>query len=194
MPWEKTFDVEDAVSRAIAVFWDKGYVATSMADLTRAMGINKGSLYNAFGSKKKLFIRALQQYDRDRSQRTLDDMFAKQTPLDAINGLFDHVITHNCSNPANKGCLLVNTALELPHHDADIREMVTRSLDNLKDFFEHSIMRGQANGSIPAHINPQTTAHVLRALIVGLQVLSREASSPEAFNAVKVQVINTLRG
>jgi len=194
MPWEKTFDTEDVITRAIKVFWDKGYAATSMADLTKAMGINKGSLYNAFGSKKKLFIRVLQQYDRDRTQRTFNKMLAKEAPLDAITGLFDHVITHNCNTPDNKGCLLVNTALDLPHHDADIQKMVTKSLDNLKDFFEQSIIRGQADGSIPAHINPQTTAHVLRSLIVGLQVLSRGASAPEAFEAVKVQVINTLRG
>ncbi|MFK5997559.1 MAG: TetR/AcrR family transcriptional regulator [Rhodobacterales bacterium] len=194
MPWEKNFDVEDAISCAIAVFWDKGYAAASMADLTRAMGINKGSLYNAFGSKKKLFIRALQQYDRDRSQPALNQMLKKKTPLEAINGLFDHAINHNCSSPANKGCLLVNTALEWPHHDADIQDMVAKSLNNLKDFFEQNIIRGQVGGTIPAHINPQTTAHVLRSLIVGLQVLSRGASDPEAFQAVKIQVLNTLRG
>ncbi len=193
MPWEKTFDTDDVIARAIKVFWHKGYAAASMADLTKAMGINKGSLYNAFGSKQKLFVRALQQYDRDRTQRTLSKMLAEEAPLDAINGLFEHVISHNCGNPDNKGCLLVNTALELPHHDADIQEMVTKSLDNLKDFFEKNIIRGQTNGSIPEHINPQTTAHVLRSLIVGLQVLSRGASDPEAFEAVKVQVINTLR-
>ena len=194
MPWEKTFDTDDVIARAIKVFWHKGYAAASMADLTKAMGINKGSLYNAFGSKKKLFVRALQQYDRDRTQRALGKMSAMDKPLDAITGMFDHVINHNCNNPDNKGCLLVNTALDLPHHDADIQEMVTKSLDNLKDFFEANIRRGQADGSIPAHINPQTTAHVLRSLIVGLQVLSRGASDPEAFEPVKAQVINTLRG
>ena len=194
MPCEKTFDTEDVISRAIAVFWNKGYEATSMADLTKAMGINKGSLYNAFGSKKKLFIHALQQYDRNRTQRTLNKMYAMETPLDAINGLFDHVINHNCSNPDNKGCLLVNTALELPNHDADIQQMITKSLDNLKNFFEQNIIRGQRNGSIPMHINPQTTAHVLRSLIVGLQVLSRGTCDPEVFEPVKAQVIGTLRG
>ncbi len=194
MPWEKTFEMEDVIARAIAVFWHKGYAAASMTDLTKAMGINKGSLYNAFGSKKKLFIQALKQYDRDRTQRTLMKMNAIDAPLDAITGLFDHVINHNCSNPANKGCLLVNTALDLPHHDTDIQKMVTKSLDNLKDFFEKNIKRGQNDGSIPAHINPKTTALVLRSLIVGLQVLSRGASAPESFEPVKIQVLNTLRG
>jgi len=194
MPWEKTFDTEDVIACAIAVFWHKGYEATSMADLTKAMGINKGSLYNAFGSKKKLFMRVLQQYDLNRTQHILNKFNAIEAPLGAINGLFDHVIIHNCSNPDNKGCLLVNTALELPHHDTDIQKMVTKSLDNLMDFFEQNIRRGQRDGSIPAHINPQTTAHVLRSLIVGVQVLSRGASDPESFKPVKTQVLNTLRG
>ena len=193
MPWEKTFDTEDVIARAITVFWQKGYEATSMADLTKAMGINKGSLYNAFGSKKKLFMRALQQYDKDRSQRTLTKMNAIEAPLDAITGLFDQVINHNCSNPRNKGCLLVNTAMDLPNHDADIQKMVDKSLDNVKDFFVENIMRGQADGSIPAHINPQTTAHVLRSLIVGMQVLSRGTCDPAAFEPVKTQVLGTLR-
>ncbi len=62
MPWEKTFDIDEATDKAIEVFWKKGYEATSMSDLTQAMQINKGSLYNAFGSKKALFDRALARY------------------------------------------------------------------------------------------------------------------------------------
>lgn len=193
MPWVKNFDTDDVIARAIKVFWHKGYAAASMADLTKAMGINKGSLYNAFGSKKKLFIRVLQQYDQNRTQRVLAEMNTIDTPLDAITGLFDHVINHNCTDSEDKGCLLVNTALELPHHDQDIQEMVSKSLDGLKNFFEENIIRGQQDGSIPTHINPQTTAHVLRSLIVGLQVLSRGTSDPEVFKPVKEQVINTLR-
>jgi TetR/AcrR family transcriptional repressor of nem operon len=108
--------------------------------------------------------------------------------------MFDHAIEHNCDNPDKKGCLLVNTALELPHHDTDIRDMVTASLDNLKDFFEHNVMRGQSEGTIPTHINPQTTALVLRSLIVGLQVLSRGASEPESLSPTKAQVLQLLGG
>ncbi len=194
MPWEKTFDLEDATANAIAVFWDKGYEAASMADLTKAMRINKGSLYNAFGSKNKLFISALKQYDRDRTQRTLNRMNAADNPLDAIVGMFNQAIEHNCLHPDKKGCLLINTALELPHHDKEIQKMVTKSLDNLKDFFEQNIRRGQSDGTIAAHIDPQTTALLLRSLIVGLQVLSRGASEPESLSPIKAQVSQLLRG
>jgi len=194
MPWEKTFDLEDVTAQAIAVFWKKGYEATSISDLTKAMGINKGSLYNAFGSKKKLFIQVLKQYDRDRSQAALVRMNANHDPMAAIIGMFDHAIEHNCANPDKKGCLLVNTALELPHHDTDIRDLVTASLDNLKDFFEHNVMRGQSDGVFSKDIEPKSAAQVLRSLIVGLQVLSRGASEPGDFEPVKAQVLQVLRG
>ena len=71
MPWEKDFDMDVALGDAMRTFWAKGYEATSMSDLTKAMKINKGSLYNAYGSKKELFTKALQKYDRAADQRTL---------------------------------------------------------------------------------------------------------------------------
>jgi TetR/AcrR family transcriptional repressor of nem operon len=64
MPWEETFDIDEATDKATEVFWKKGYEATSMADLIEAMQINKGSQYNAFGSKKEIFDRALVRYDQ----------------------------------------------------------------------------------------------------------------------------------
>ena len=59
MPWEKTFDVDVAIDRATEVFWEKGFESASLADLIKATGVNKGSFYNAFGSKKKLFTASL---------------------------------------------------------------------------------------------------------------------------------------
>jgi len=110
------------------------------------MGINKDSLYNTFGSKKNLSIHALKRYDRDRRQVAFVKMNAIQDPMAAIIGMFDHAIKHNYDNPDKKGCFLVNTALELPYHDMDIRDMVTAPLDNLSDFFKPDIIRGQSDG------------------------------------------------
>ncbi|MEK6204499.1 MAG: TetR/AcrR family transcriptional regulator [Amylibacter sp.] len=135
------------------------------------MGINKCSLYNTFGSKKNLFIHALRQYDRDRSQVAFVKINANQDPMAAIIGMFDHAIEHNYDTPDKKGFLLVNTALELPHHDMDIRDIVTASLDNLSYFFKYNIMRGQSDWVFTNNIEPKPAAQVLRSLIVGLQVL-----------------------
>lgn len=192
MPWEKSFNPEDAITNAITVFWDKGYEAASMADLIKAMEINKGSLYNAFGSKKELFKRALAQYDRDRTQIMLENLNAIDAPLDAIVGLFGLAIEHNCSNPDKRGCLLVNTALELRHHDKEIHNTVTMLMDNMRDFFEANIKRGHADGSISTHIDPQSTALVLCSLLIGMQVLSRGAYEPESLASINAQVLRLL--
>ena len=74
MPWEKNFDLDKATDKAIQVFWKKGYEGTSMSDLIDAMGINKGSLYNAFGSKDELFNRALLRYDQLNRQEALKQL------------------------------------------------------------------------------------------------------------------------
>ncbi len=193
MAWEKTFDVEDAISRATAVFWDKGYAASSMANLTQAMGINKGSLYNAFGSKKKLFARVLTQYDRNRTQATLKMLNQRHAPLPAIVGMFDIAIERNCANPDNKGCLLVNTALDLPHHDKDIQDIVIASMDEVRGFFAGNIMRGQDNGSISPKLDAKATAYTLHSLLIGLQVLARGACTPECLHSIKEHALQLLQ-
>ena len=70
MPWEKSFDTEEALGKAMAAFWARGYEATSMQDLVDCMGIGRGSIYAAFGDKRRLFMRALALYD-DRHRRVL---------------------------------------------------------------------------------------------------------------------------
>lgn len=84
MPWEETFDIDEATDKATEVFWKKGYEATSMADLIEAMQINKGSLYNAFGSKKELFDRALVRYNQKNRAAKIAELRGWSDPVAAI--------------------------------------------------------------------------------------------------------------
>jgi len=63
MPWEKSFSEEDAIAKAMYLFWERGYESTSVNELLEETGISRSSLYNAFGGKQKLFVRALEKYD-----------------------------------------------------------------------------------------------------------------------------------
>ncbi len=185
MPWKKSFDLDDAVDRAQKVFWAKGYEATSLSDLTTSMGINKGSLYNAFGSKKELFTRALLKYDRDNGQKNLKQLAAIEDPVEAIATLFDGLIAQSVSDTDKKGCLLINTALDLPNHEDDIREMVSTALGDFELFFERLITRGQERGTVPEAINATETAKSLLALVVGLRVLARGVFDADGLQAIK---------
>lgn len=185
MPWEKQFDIDDAIDRATKVFWAKGYEATSMADLVNEMGINKGSLYNAFGSKKELFTRALLKFDRDNGKQLLAQAEALDDPVKAIAKLFDLMIGECAADTEKKGCLIINTALELPNHSDDVVELVQAALDDFEAFFRRMIKLGQKRGDISKSVKAAQTAKSLMALVVGMRVLSRGAFSHSDLRAVK---------
>ena len=185
MPRGKEFNIDDAVERAQKVFWMKGYEATSMNDLTDAMGINKGSLYNAFGSKKELFTRALLQYDRQNRQQVLVQLGAIEDPHVAVTTLFDALIAESMSDTERKGCFLVNTALELPNHDDGIHEMVRAALGDFEAFFKRLIVRGHKLGTIPKHAKAGDTSKSLLSMVVGLRVLARGVFDAADLRAIK---------
>lgn len=194
MPWEKSFDLDDAVDRAQNVFWAKGYEATSLTDLTTGMGINKGSLYNAFGSKKGLFTSALLKYDRDNRQKALTHLETIEDPFVAITTLFDGLIAESLADTEKKGCLLVNTALELPNHAEDVREMVRSALGDFEKFFERLITAGQKRGSIPTNIKADETAKSLLTLVIGLRVLARGIFDAAGLRAIKNDALRLITG
>ena len=192
MPWEKDFDVDAAVGDAMKVFWAKGYEATSITDLVGAMQINKGSLYNAFGSKKALFTRALLKYGRENHQAVLDRLEAMDDPVLAIQTLFDSVIAESEADPDRKGCLLVNTALELPHHPKDIQDMITAALRDIEGFFERTIKAAQARGQVRLDLDAGMSAKSLLTQIVGLRVLARGAFDQASLGAIRTQALQQI--
>ena len=194
MPREKLFDLDDAIAGAQKVFWAKGYEATSLADLTEGMGINKGSLYNAFGSKKALFIRALLKYDLDNRQATLKQLAAIDDPVVVLTKLFDGVIAESLADSEHKGCLMINTALDLPNHGEDIRHMVTDALGDFEFFFRRLIVAGQKSGKISKDVKARQTAKSLLALVVGLRVLARGVFDIASLRAIKKDALRLITG
>ena len=192
MPWEKDFDVDVAVDRAMKVFWAKGYEPTSISDLTQAMQINKGSLYNAFGSKKALFTRALLKYDREKRQAAIRQLEAMDDPVASIRTLFDSLIAESQADVECKGCLLVNTALDLPNHSEDIQEMVTSALEDLRRFFERTIRLAQERSQVPANLDPRQAATSLLTQVVGLRVLARGAFDADSLKAIGSQALEAI--
>lgn len=192
MPWEKSFDVDAATDQAIGVFQRKGYAGASIADLVAAIGVNKGSLYNAFGGKSALFRRALERYEQLNLQAFLDALSDHADPVDAIGTLFDGLIEAACADAPNTGCLIVNTAVEWPTHDAAVRDAVKAALDELEAFFRVSIVRGREQGRIAAHVDPDGTAKALLALVLGIRVLARGVDQSAALNGVRTAALTLL--
>jgi len=94
---------EDALAKAMQVFWQKGFESASIADLIEGTGVNRGSLYNAFGGKHPLFVKALLKYDRDNRRNKLAQLEALDNPKQAINKLFDGIVAETVADTEKKG-------------------------------------------------------------------------------------------
>ena len=178
MPWQKRFDPDSALEKAMRTFWARGYDATSVADLVDAMGVNRGSIYATFGDKHSLFVKALRRYDAVHRAAWTAALAERMAPREAILAVFDDAIAATLEDGSRDGCLLVNSALELSPHDEEVAAIVAEAMTGMETFLRTMIERGQHAGDIPAHVPPDRTAAALLSLFIGLRVLAR--SRPEA--------------
>ena len=173
MPWEKSFDEDEAIGKAMSVFWEKGYEPASIADLIAGIGITRGSLYNAFGDKEQLFIKSLLKYDKDYRRALLTEMEALDDPKRAIKTLFDFIVADTLADPDRKGCFIVNTTSELSTHGDEVNTIIRTGLREFEVFFRRSIEVAQTRNDIPAGVDPKATAKALLGLMISIRVLGR---------------------
>jgi TetR/AcrR family transcriptional repressor of nem operon len=193
MPWEKSFDEDEAVGKAMKVFWKKGFESASMADLITGTGITRGSLYNAFGGKKELFVKALLKYDKDNRRALLAELEAMDDPLRAIAALFDALVAETIFDAEKKGCFLVNTASDLTIHDEEVNSIVRNGLREIQAFFRRSIEVAQARKQIADTVDPEATAKGLMAMVVGIRVLGRGMFDASSLETIAAQAQRVLR-
>jgi AcrR family transcriptional regulator len=141
----RAFNIDKALDQATRVFWKKGYEATSMPDLTRAMGINRPSLYAAFGNKESLFRKAVERYIQQGSSRVLEAM-ALPTARAAVEALLRGNLS-NCVPGKQRGCLLVQGSLCGGEESEPVRrELVSRraAIETiLRERFERALAEGE---------------------------------------------------
>lgn len=177
MPRHEQFDTDDVLMKAMNLFWRQGYQATSMTDLAKVMGLGRASIYNEFGNKHGLFVRALRHYDKVWRENWLADLTKSSSPRQAILDVFEAAIDACLADGSRDGCLLINTALELSPHDPEVADIVTRAFTEMEAFFRTSVERGKALGEIRDTVAEERTASALLGLFIGLRVLVR--SRPE---------------
>jgi len=173
------FDTNDALEKALQVFWDKGYEGTTLADLTEATGLSKSSLYGTFGDKRKLFLTAYDSYRAARAKQ-MKITFQQENARDAIASFFSKIIDDASSGSVSKGCMSTNQAVELAPHDAVIRERVESDFKLIETAFANAIKRGQEQGSIQSKQDAHLLAQMLIIAFPGLQVMVRAGASADS--------------
>lgn len=183
MPWDKQFDQQEVLERAMDTFWNHGFEGTSVQMLVDSTGINRGSLYATFNGKRSLFLATLNRY-LDRRARLLAELRRQANPRQAVRHVFERLLPCQGDTEVARGCFLVNTALDLAPHDAEVRDLVAQSQTEMEEFFVEQIIAGQSSGEFSAQLDPHKIASLLLAALLGTRVLARSRPDPELLHSV----------
>jgi len=184
MPRSKSFQPDAALRRATELFWEEGYDATSISGLEQRMGINRFSIYGTFGDKKALYLQCLAAYSADSASGALSYL---QTPggLDGIKR-FMHGLVDAPAPIRRRGCLMMNSVVELSGRDPDIDASVARHFRHVERRFRAAVQAARENAEIASNVEVGKAAHTLLVLAHGVLSLSKtEFGRPMARAAIR---------
>jgi AcrR family transcriptional regulator len=169
-----------ALDQATALFWDQGYAPTSLDDLSAATGMNRPSLYGAFGDKKALYLTVLERY-RDRGAAAIDEVFSRdETVREAFARLYRRAIDlYLGGEKGARGCLMIGTATTEAVVDPDMRTLLGEALRGYEQQFEARLRRAQAMSEVSGSSDPAALAKLASAILHSLAIRAR-AGEPRA--------------
>ncbi|MBR0646521.1 TetR/AcrR family transcriptional regulator [Roseomonas hellenica] len=181
----RAFDREVALARATRLFWVKGYEATSIADLTEAMGIGAPSLYAAFGSKEALYVEALRHYRESNEGLVWAGFFAARTARDAVLSLLmdSAAALTGCVADNPLGCMVTLSSVGSEGH-AELGALVRTARAVTLDRLETRLNRAIAEGEIPAATDVHGLARFVQTVQSGMSILARDGARRAELEAV----------
>jgi len=186
------FNRDETLSKAMSVFWQKGYKATSMKDLVDEMGIQPGSIYNTFGDKHTLFIESIKHYGEVVTSNTIKVLNDGESPVDNITKFFQDMI----SRPYDKrciGCFVVNSVVELASHDEETAEVVNGILKKIENAFYDCLQKAQELGEISQKSNIKAFASYFASSTHGLLVTGKSAAGRQQMKDIVDVTLSTLK-
>lgn len=174
----RAFDDEVVLSRAMEEFWTHGYSGTSPAQLAEATGVAKGSLYNAFSSKRDLFDKCLELYHQNVIETAKEWMGRPGTTRECIAAALKAVVDGDLAQPQRRGCLIGKTAVELAGEDAQLSEKLRRMQNESTSWFAERIRRGQIEGDVDRGRDAQALAEYVANTLTGLRVMAMTHEAP----------------
>jgi AcrR family transcriptional regulator len=174
----REFCTEQALARALEVFWSKGYEGTSLNDLTEAMGINRPSMYAAFGNKEELFKKALDLYEREKMAyigRALEQPTARAVAETMLRGAVDNAT----GGEQPHGCLRVINSVACGAEAESIRGEINARGKLAKIALVERFERAKQEGDLPAHVDPQGMTAVLVAMLQGISLQASQGATRE---------------
>jgi AcrR family transcriptional regulator len=185
----RAFETDKALEAAMKVFWRLGYEGASLAELTKAMGINSPSLYAAFGSKEGLFTAVLDHYDARRRQ-CMADVLAAPTAREVAERLLHGLVALVTDPHEPPGCLFLQGGLSCGVTTPEIPQELARRRAWLEEALHERFRRARDTGDLPASADPAALAGYLVAICNGIAIEAASGASREALYQIAAQALN----
>ncbi|HDR7915935.1 TetR/AcrR family transcriptional regulator [Bacillus mycoides] len=169
----REFDEDQVLDAAMQLFWEKGYEATSLSDLTSRMGIQRPSIYSTFGDKKELFEAALRRYTMSRASDIRNRLQSHSSVKEAFSIFFADVVNEEYAGDLSKGCFCINTMVELAPHDERFEILTREHQMYLAVIFQETIERGIQSGELEVNTDAKSLAQALIVSLIGLTVMMK---------------------
>ncbi len=177
----KEFNEDQALDKAIEIFWHKGYNGTSAQDLVTHLELSRSSLYDTFGDKQKLFSKALRRYQK-QGEDNIEKLLDESTDIKAtLTIIFKQAVLESLEDRITKGCFMVNSAVELAMHDEEIAKIVSDNRKTIEQIFFKAIKKGQNSGQISAQQDARILARFIFNNYSGIRVLARAGEKDKQF-------------
>jgi TetR/AcrR family transcriptional repressor of nem operon len=188
----KDFDEDEVLTRAMKLFWSRGYNATSMEDLVCGLGISRSSLYDTYTDKHSLFIKALENYQQ-MSLLKMQEIARHPGPAkETIKKLIDLATDALFTNKQQKGCFLINAGVEVAPHDRVVNNLIRKNDQQMEDIYFQVIQKGKDKGEIRNPGDARALARFIYNTIRGLQVTANSISDKSVFEDIILLAISTL--
>jgi TetR/AcrR family transcriptional repressor of nem operon len=179
----RSFDVDEALGIALDVFWREGYEGTSMQALCHAMGVQPGSVYAAFGSKRDLFVAALRRYIDTVSAEAVARINGASSGMQGLRDYFAHLVDAMVDGKRSWGCLITNSLVEFAGRDPELATMFQVHLANLRTSFAAALARAGVDGELRPGAGPGSAA-LLVTVVQGMNVMAKSRPGRPALQAI----------
>lgn len=183
----REFDPDEALDKAMKVFWQKGYANTSIEDLVNATGVNRYGLYDEFENKHGLFLAALDHYQNAVVGMLFGIVERPDASLAEIRAYFEKLLELSTSEMGKLGCLMANSASEVAPHDKRAANKVEKFRARLQLGFKNALSNAKITGELSAQVDAEQVADFLTGIMQGLSVMTRSNANPRMMtNIVEV--------
>ncbi|MFC4013246.1 TetR/AcrR family transcriptional regulator [Nonomuraea purpurea] len=191
MARQRTFDREAALESALRAFWERGYEATSVAELTAVMGIKPPSLYAAFGDKRRLFEEAVRRYQQTYGAATTHALAEEPTGRRAIERVLRDSAAEFTSAEHPAGCLIITAAVNCGPESAEVEALLRRFRQETRAALKKRIDDDVAAGTLPADTDTEGMAAFFAVVIQGMSTQARDGASEDDLLRVAALAMST---